>query len=400
MPSGDLELWAASAVAQAEGRLQRWDLVNATGPGLLPRPTKQTMLRLRAGQVPSPQGWTSNEPDSNDYNEETRLRGFGYSAESLCALLYCVMLASAPFLLASLAEEQVTRAHMVESVLLIGWLGGVIYLFTNVVKFQSIHFHGYRPLTLVESVYLISQILTTVGYGDITPAFPRGQVWVGFNVILALCLYGSFICEVVQVVGNRIQKELLDEDCVRQPGQQLKDWRAELSPSKMPLITSTLWFAGIATVGIVFWHCYPGEGKSWLQAVYMSIITLSTVGFGAFNATTEGGKIFAAFWMLAGVAALGALLSAFINTVMLEKKVERRRCADVRGDFREIMLRASSGKTKMNKADFLKFGLMLTRGTHHQELSLIDQRYENLLTGMDDRFLRRNSLVDSEGPPL
>lgn len=44
-------------------------------------------------------------------------------------------------------------------------------------------------------MYLLSQILTTVGYGDITPAFPRGQVWVGFNVILALCLYGSIICE-------------------------------------------------------------------------------------------------------------------------------------------------------------------------------------------------------------
>eukprot|EP00429_Kryptoperidinium_foliaceum_P023363 CAMPEP_0176144520 /NCGR_PEP_ID=MMETSP0120_2-20121206/73584_1 /TAXON_ID=160619 /ORGANISM="Kryptoperidinium foliaceum, Strain CCMP 1326" /LENGTH=419 /DNA_ID=CAMNT_0017480901 /DNA_START=16 /DNA_END=1275 /DNA_ORIENTATION=- len=363
------------------------------------RGTKQMRLQLRAGQVPAPGTWTSGEPDSKDYNEETRLRGFGYSAEKICALLYCVMLASTPFLLASLAEQQLTRAHMLESVFLTAWLGAVIYLFTHVVKFQSIHWDGYRPLTLVESVYLISQILTTVGYGDITPAFPRGQVWVAFNVIVALCLYGSIICEVVQILRDRIHEELM-EDEQRTAEQPLKDWSSELTTSKGPLITSLGWFLGIAAIGVLFWHFYPGEGKTWMQATYMSVITLSTVGFGAFTATTEGGKVFAAFWMLAGVAALGALISGFINTMMLEKKVERRCLKDLQDEFRSIMQRASGGRAKMSKADFLKFGLMLSKKMPDQELKVIEHRYRNLLTGMDDHFIRRNALVDNEGPPL
>merc|ERR1712190_391482 len=38
---------------------------------------------------------------------------------------------------------------------------------TNIVEFNSAHWTGSRPLTTVEAVYLLSQILTTVGYGDI-----------------------------------------------------------------------------------------------------------------------------------------------------------------------------------------------------------------------------------------
>jgi len=356
---------------------------------------------LGVGLPPAP-AWTSTGPDSTDYNEETHIEGSPYTAEQLLAGCWCLMLASAPLLLAALAEKELTRAHMLESVTLIAWFGSVLFLFTWKLKFQSSHWEGTRPLTLPEAVYLLSQILTTVGYGDITPAFPRGQVWVGFNVILALCLYGSIICEVIGVVGERLAKAFAENSgiaCARQPNQPMRDWRAELEVTYTPLIQSAGSFLGTAFIGVLFWHYYPGEGKTWLQAVYMSVITLSTVGFGAFNATTEGGKVFGAFWMLVGVATLGALISTFIQTMMEEKKAEKRRSTDIKAEFQEFMFRACGGAETMDKAQFLKFGLLLTKGVDPAALRSIEVRFDHLIKQSGaGKTLRRTTLVDIEGP--
>ncbi|NVK52445.1 MAG: two pore domain potassium channel family protein [Flavobacteriaceae bacterium] len=53
------------------------------------------------------------------------------------------------------------------------------------------------------------------------------------------------------------------------------------------------------------------EGWSWLDAVYFSIITLTTIGYGDFSPKTDGGKLFTIFYILIGI---GIILS-FINTV-------------------------------------------------------------------------------------
>jgi len=311
------------------------------------------------------------------------------------------MLASTPFVLAACADKQLTRAHMLESVTLVAWLGTVMFLFTFVLKFQSVHWVGYRPLTLPEGVYLLSQILTTVGYGDITPAFPRGQVWIGFNVILALCLYASIICEVVKIVRARVAMALAgDVQHRRTAGQPLKDWADELLVRKAPLAKSAATFFLVATIGILFWHYYPGEEKTWMQAVYMSIITLSTVGFGAFTASTEAGKVFGAFWMLFGVGALGALVSTFIQTMAEAKRAQRRRVADVHGEFRGFIDESvGDGSEEMDRQQFLKFALMLTKGADSVKLQAIEARFEQLRL-KEECMVRRTTLTDAEGPRL
>merc|ERR1719291_967610 len=82
-------------------------------------------------------------------------------------------------------------------------------------------------------------------------------------------------------------------------------------------------YAFFVMIGVLFWHFYPGEGKTWLQGVYMSVITLSTVGFGAFTPQTEAGKVFGAFWMLWGSMALLGLVGAFAEVHEQRKCLER-----------------------------------------------------------------------------
>ena len=65
----------------------------------------------------------------------------------------------------------------------------------------------------------------------------------------------------------------------------------------------------ILSLGSVVYHFL--EGWSWLDSIYFSIITLTTIGYGDFSPQTSGGKLFTIFYIIIGV---GIILS-FINTV-------------------------------------------------------------------------------------
>lgn len=53
------------------------------------------------------------------------------------------------------------------------------------------------------------------------------------------------------------------------------------------------------------------ENWSWVDSIYFSVVTLTTVGFGDFAPKTDGGKIFTIFYIIIGI---GIILS-FINTL-------------------------------------------------------------------------------------
>lgn len=53
------------------------------------------------------------------------------------------------------------------------------------------------------------------------------------------------------------------------------------------------------------------EGWSYVDSLYFSVITLTTIGYGDFSPQTDAGKLFTIFYIIIG---LGMILS-FINTV-------------------------------------------------------------------------------------
>ncbi len=50
------------------------------------------------------------------------------------------------------------------------------------------------------------------------------------------------------------------------------------------------WVVILLLTGMVFYHQY--EGWSWLDSLYFTVITLTTVGYGDFAPQTSAGKIF------------------------------------------------------------------------------------------------------------
>lgn len=67
-----------------------------------------------------------------------------------------------------------------------------------------------------------------------------------------------------------------------------------------------LWAAGALLVGMLVYHWL--EGWSWLDALYFSVVTLATVGYGDLVPTTPIAKLFTIFYVINGVSILVALL--------------------------------------------------------------------------------------------
>ena len=71
------------------------------------------------------------------------------------------------------------------------------------------------------------------------------------------------------------------------------------------LLTTTV----ILAFGSTAYHYL--EGWSWVDSLYFSVITLTTIGYGDFSPATDAGKLFTIFYIIIG---LGIILS-FIDTI-------------------------------------------------------------------------------------
>ena len=67
--------------------------------------------------------------------------------------------------------------------------------------------------------------------------------------------------------------------------------------------------AAILGIGTTVYHFI--EGWSWLDSLYFSMITLTTIGYGDFSPATNPGKIFTIFYIIIGIG----LILTFINTI-------------------------------------------------------------------------------------
>ena len=82
-----------------------------------------------------------------------------------------------------------------------------------------------------------------------------------------------------------------------------------------PEFRATLVLAGVTLLsGTVFYHNVEGWG--WLDSLYFSTTTISTVGFGDLSPQTQVGKFFTIVYIFVGVGVFVALFSLFAKVLI------------------------------------------------------------------------------------
>ncbi|MDO8736862.1 MAG: potassium channel family protein [Thermoleophilia bacterium] len=127
---------------------------------------------------------------------------------------------------------------------------------------------------------------------------------------------------------------MTDEDKQEDPKPGLADGLSLFMPQKDPQLskpvlaafTAILIFLGIGTI---VYHAL--EKWSWIECLYFSTYSLTTVGYGDFTPTSDASRLFTVFYLLTGVGAVVASLGVIgaryleIRDRRIRERMEKRK---------------------------------------------------------------------------
>ncbi|XP_046551839.1 potassium channel subfamily K member 16-like [Haliotis rubra] len=150
-------------------------------------------------------------------------------------------------------------------------------------------------------------IVTTIGYGNMSPVTPGGQAFCVFYALVGIPLCGAFIIN----VGVKLQfplRIILEKLCF----------------SKLQICKNGI----CVLVGLLMWLFIPATvfsaAEKWTygESLYYCVITMTTVGLGDFvpgqqaKEYREVYRVLMVVWILMGYAWLAMLLSKMTDTVV------------------------------------------------------------------------------------
>lgn len=193
-----------------------------------------------------------------------------------------------------------------------------------------------QDLHLVTAAYVVVQIITTIGYGDIS-VNPEMHGFMTIYVLFGLCLAANGVNDVFTAMLEKSQEKLTMrmnelQESVKSKGKkenritgshhELYDFLAGLGIFTVFVLGGAIFYVlvepctcsyGVSKAdGCVEDTCATtGYKKDFATAIYMAVITLTTVGFGDFTPRSQAGRIFGFFWMIAGVISFANFVTAF-----------------------------------------------------------------------------------------
>lgn len=184
----------------------------------------------------------------------------------------------------------------------IGFLFFAIYLTLGVAIYTLFrtHFHSQETQSIVDGLYFSIVTMCTVGYGDITPRSSTAKIYsiafvvVGFGFIdillsgmlsYILDLQESLFLRTVEA-NNDVASYLIDMGKGRKGRMTIR--------IKVGIAIGALLFC----VGLGASVLHFVEKLGWIDSLYVSIMSVTTVGYGDYAFSTVIGRIFASIWLV------------------------------------------------------------------------------------------------------
>jgi len=196
------------------------------------------------------------------------------------------------------------------------YVGIGIFAYTSV---AVVHDAEGESLSCCQALYVMAQIITTTGYGDITPKSDLGMIFSTFYILVSALLFSGLIMELIDKIVDA-EQERLDSAMT----QMMSAGEASSKPTwvqqHMGLVMAGLFFCVSNAIWMCFFMFYCDEegvceGLTVIQAFYFAIVTHCGVGFGDIVPKTWQGELFAAVASVIGVVTYINLVGAISDTM-------------------------------------------------------------------------------------
>lgn len=163
-------------------------------------------------------------------------------------------------------------------------------------------------------------------------------------------------------------------------GHQLLPHERQRAPSVWPIFFGVAAFIAITLLGAVGFHVI--EDLSPLNALYMAVITVSTVGYGEIRPFHPAGRILAIFLIVFGVGAFTFMVTAvgnYVIAIRISGVLERRRMQKQLAEIRDHYILCGYGRMGSEVAHHFK--------RENYPLVVIDHDEEKVEEARGDGFL-------------
>ncbi|KAK8933650.1 Two-pore potassium channel 2 [Platanthera zijinensis] len=212
-------------------------------------------------------------------------------------------------------------------ILLAGYLVfGVLMYSLNRSDFTASETHP-----VVDALYFCIVTMCTIGYGDITPASTTSKLFSIAFVLIGFGFIDILLSAMISYVLDVQEHHLLDAAKHRAQGSKLdgaqrskrdaRYYMVDLKKGRMRIRLKVGFALGVVVlcicVGAAF--LWLVESLNWLDAFYLSVMSVTTVGYGDRAFKTMGGRLFASAWLLVSTLAVAR---AFLYLV--EARMDKR----------------------------------------------------------------------------
>ncbi|XP_072302656.1 potassium channel subfamily K member 4 [Eucyclogobius newberryi] len=184
---------------------------------------------------------------------------------------------------------------------------------------------------LASAFFFSGTIITTIGFGNISPKTDGGQLFCIFYALVGIPMFGILLAGVGDHLGTGLRKAVLKIETIF--------LKFRVSPTIVRVISAVL----SILLGVVLFVAVPilifqeVEGWSLLESAYFVVITLTTVGFGDYVAGYSGYegsdhwyKPLVWFWILLGLAYFASILAMIGNWLRVLSKKTRAEMEELR----------------------------------------------------------------------
>ncbi|KAK6269505.1 hypothetical protein POUND7_006610 [Theobroma cacao] len=192
-----------------------------------------------------------------------------------------------------------------------------VYLGVGTICFYMVRnqIRGEKTNGILDAVYFCVVTMTTVGYGDLVPNSNLTKLLACAFVFTGMALIGLVLTKAADYLVEKQETLLVKALHMHQKVGQLEILKEiENNRIKYKFYMALILLIVLILTGTIFLS--KVENLDLIDAFYCVCSTITTLGYGDKSFSTEGGRIFAVFWILAGTICLAQffLYIAELNT--------------------------------------------------------------------------------------
>lgn len=318
------------------------DPVSVLEPFIPKQQLQQEQQQQQQSQLQSPQAWLI---DPNCPWTKSNL----HRSKTAPAMAVLSDVIHPPITKPKFATQSIIRQAFVLLVLYLS-LGVFIYWFNR----DNFIVHETHPV--VDALYFCIVTMCTIGYGDITPnnvstkLFSIMFVLVGFGFIdILLSGMVSYVLDLQENYMLRAVKRGTQKD---NAGSYIIDVKKGRMRIRMKVALALGVVVLCIGVGVSIMHFV--ERLGWLDSFYLSVMSVTTVGYGDRAFKTLSGRIFASIWLLVSTLAVAR---AFLYLV--EARVDKRHRTMAKWVLGQDMTVSQFLAADIDNNGFVRYGIVL-----------------------------------------